>query len=205
MILYGASGQAKVVYDLLLAAGTEVEYLVDDFPPKTFLDGLQVNRPSDELLQGKEVIIAIGDNVLREHIFSKIKDRCRFRNALHPSAAVSRFSTVGSGTVVMAQAAVNADVQIGAHCIINTGAVVEHDCRIEDFVHISPNASLAGNVHVKKGAHVGLNACVLQGVTIGAYATVGAGATVLKDVPDYAVVVGNPARKIKMNIVEDGK
>ncbi len=48
---------------------------------------------------------------------------------------------------------------------------------------------------VKKGASIGANATVICGVTIGAYALIGAGAVVTKDVPDFGLVVGNPARQ----------
>jgi UDP-2-acetamido-3-amino-2,3-dideoxy-glucuronate N-acetyltransferase len=48
---------------------------------------------------------------------------------------------------------------------------------------------------VKKGASIGANATVLCGITIGSYSFIGAGAVVLKDVPDYALVVGNPAKQ----------
>ena len=47
---------------------------------------------------------------------------------------------------------------------------------------------------VKRGASLGANCTVVCGYTIGAYAFIGAGAVVTKDVPDYALVVGNPAR-----------
>jgi len=49
---------------------------------------------------------------------------------------------------------------------------------------------------VKKGASIGANATIICGVTIGAYALIGAGAVVTKDVPDFALVVGNPAKQI---------
>jgi UDP-2-acetamido-3-amino-2,3-dideoxy-glucuronate N-acetyltransferase len=48
---------------------------------------------------------------------------------------------------------------------------------------------------VKKGASIGANATVLCGITIGCYSFIGAGAVVLKDVPDYALVVGNPGKQ----------
>ena len=50
---------------------------------------------------------------------------------------------------------------------------------------------------IKKGAWIGAGASILPGVTVGKYAIVGAGAIVTKDVPDYAVVVGIPAKVIK--------
>jgi acetyltransferase EpsM len=54
-------------------------------------------------------------------------------------------------------------------------------------------------VFVGEGTQVGIGACVIQGVKIGKWATIGAGAVIINDVPDYAVVVGNPGKVIKFN------
>lgn len=198
MILYGARGQAKVIYDLILSNNHLLEYLVDDNPPDDFPHHLKIYRPTPELLYQKRLIIAIGDNKLREKIYHDIKDLCEFENMQHFSAYVSRFTEVGEGTVIMPQVCINAEVKIGKHCIINTSAIIEHECIIEDFVHISPTAALAGNILVKKGAQIGLGASLIQGITVGENAIIGAGSVVLKDVPDNAVVVGNPGRILKI-------
>lgn len=205
MILYGAGGQAKVIYDLILSNNHLLEYLVDDQPSDIFPHHLEVYSPTKKLIENKRVIIAIGDNHARETIYHKIKGWCEFETIQHNSAYVSRFSQVGVGTVIMPQVCINADVTIGNHCIINTASTIEHDCVIEDFVHISPKAALAGNITVKKGAHIGLGANILQGVTIGEFASIGAGTVVLNDVPAYAVVVGNPGRIIKLSNNNDKK
>lgn len=198
MILYGSGGQAKVIYDLILSNNHLLEYLVDDGPAAPFPHHLPVYQPSRELIEGKKLIIAIGDNGIREKVCDRIKDWCEFETLQHSSAFVSRFSTVGEGTVIMPQVCINAEVTIGDHCIINTACTIEHECVIEDFVHISPKAALAGNITVKKGAHIGLGANIIQGITVGENALVGAGTVVLRDVPANAVVVGNPGRIIKM-------
>lgn len=197
MILYGARGQAKVIYDLILSNNQLLEYLVDDHPPTDFPHHLDIFKPTKALLQNKDVIIAIGDNQVREAIYHQIKDWCRFEIMQHYSAYVSRFTEVGEGTVIMPNVCINAEVIIGRHCIINTASVIEHESIIGDFVHISPNAALAGNILVKKGAQIGLGANVIQGVTIGENAIIGAGTVVLTDVPDNAVVVGNPGRIVR--------
>lgn len=200
MILYGARGQAKVIYDLILSNNHLLEYLVDDNPPENFPHNLKVYRPDNDLLQNKKVIIAIGDNSIRELIHHKIKNLCEFETMQHHSAYVSRFTKVGEGTVIMPKVCINAEVEIGIHCIINTGCIIEHECVIEDFVHISPGASLAGNITVKKGAHIGLGANIIQGITIGENSVIGAGAVILKDVPANAIVVGNPGKILKIKI-----
>lgn len=197
MILYGAGGQAKVIYDLILSNNHLLEYLVDDHPNGSFPHHLEVFKPTKELILNQKLIIAIGDNQIREKIYHQIKDWCEFETLHHISAYVSRFSKVGEGTVIMPQVCINAEVTIGDHCIINTASTIEHDCVIEDFVHISPKATLAGNITVKKGAHIGIGANIIQGITIGKNAVIGAGTTIIEDVPDNAVVVGNPGRIIK--------
>ena len=62
-----------------------------------------------------------------------------------------------------------------------------------------------GKVTIKKNAWIGMNATICPGVTIGKYAVVGAGSVVTKDVPDYGVAVGCPAKVIKMQNPEDQK
>ena len=49
---------------------------------------------------------------------------------------------------------------------------------------------------MKKGASIGANSTILSGITIGEFALIGAGSVVTKDVPDYAIVVGNPSRQV---------
>ena len=106
--------------------------------------------------------------------------------------AASKATLILNGTVVMAGVSINADTRIGFHCIINTNASI-------DYVYISPNAALAGNVLVKEGAHIGIGASIIQGVKIGRWSTIGAGAVIIDDIPDFAVVVGNPGKVIKFN------
>lgn len=196
MIIFGASGHAKVVCDVAESAGLDVTGFVDDNPPCEELLGLPVRRndlpaSSDEV----EAVVAIGSNRVRRLIDQR--HRVRWATPVHPGAVVSRHASLGEGTVVMAGVVVNPAAAVGRHCILNTACVVEHDNVLGDYVHISPNAALAGNVTVGEGAHVGIGAQVIQGVTIGAWATVGAGAVVIRDVPDGATVVGNPARVVK--------
>ncbi len=202
MVLYGAGGHAKVIYDIILSNNMLLEYLVDDHPPADFFHHLEIFKPDESLLKDKKAIIAIGNGEIREKVAHKIKNLCDFETLIHYSAFVSRFSEVGKGTVVMPQVCVNAEVKIGQHCIINTASVIEHDCVIEDYVHISPSVTLAGNIIIKKRAQIGIGTRIIQGVTVGEDAIIGAGAIIIEDVPAGATVVGNPGKIIKIRKLE---
>jgi len=198
--LFGASGHAKVILDNLFSNESKVEAIIDDNPTvETLLDLPVIHSKDFDFSAANQFIIAIGNNSIRKKIVAK--SNFSYYNAIHKDATVSKFATIEEGTVVMPQAVVNAEAKIGKHCILNSRSIVEHECVLEDYVHISPNASLAGNVIVGEGAHVGIGASVIQGIKIGKWATVGAGAVIIEDVPDYAVVVGNPGKIIKITLM----
>jgi acetyltransferase EpsM len=196
--IFGASGHAKVILDILNSRDINVEAIIDDNPKVDFLLNIIVSKTIDFEFSDKcQFIIAIGNNLIRRKIV--INNNFTFYKAIDSTASISKFAAIGDGTVVMPNAVVNADASIGNHCIINSRSVVEHDCLLGNYVHISPGASLAGNVSIGEGTHIGIGSCVIQGVKIGKWVTVGAGAVIINDVPDFAVVVGNPGKIIKFN------
>ncbi len=196
--LYGASGHCKVIIDILNCNEAIIEKIIDDNPKTKSILGISILNTKDfDLNNLKNVILSIGNNLVRKKIANKLD--ISFSTAIHPTAIISKNVTIESGTVVMAGAIINPDTTIKKHCIINTGAIIEHDCLINNYAHISPGVSLAGNVIVGEGTHVGIGAIIIQGITIGKWVTIGAGAIIIKDIPDYAVVVGNPGRIIKYN------
>jgi len=194
--LYGASGHCKVIIDIFKLIGIDVKAIVDDHPKHAHLYGIPIFTTRD-FTEDDNLIISIGNNKVRQKLSGELA--VNFATAIHPTAIISPFSKIGKGSVVMAGTIINADTTIGDHCIINSGAIVEHDNRIANFVHISPGVSLAGNVTIGEGSHIGIGATIIQGVTVGKWATVGAGAVIIKDVPDNAVVVGNPGKVIKFH------
>ena len=89
-------------------------------------------------------------------------------------------------------------VKIGIAPIIYYNAIITHDCRIGDFCEISPAANILGRVSIGNKTQIGAGASILPDVKIGSNVTIGAGAVVTKNIPDNAVVVGVPAKIIKI-------
>ena len=193
MILYGASGHAKVIIDILEANGQKIDFIVDDNPALTELVGYEVRRNTGEY---DEAIISIGSCEIRKKLVEGLKVG-KYSTAVHPSAVVSPRATIDEGSVVMQGAIVQSCAKIGKHCIVNTAASVDHDCEIRDFVHVAPHATVLGGVKVGEGSWIGAGAVIKQYITIGKNCMIGAGAVVLHDVPDEATVVGVPGKEIK--------
>lgn len=190
--LFGASGHAKVVTDIVIAQGDEVGHLYDDNPHLIELDGVNVERPLGAVVS--PIIISIGSNRARKTISERLD--VIFARAIHPSAIISPSVVVGCGTVIMQGSVIQADTSIGQHCIINTSASIDHECKIGDYVHVSPHSTLCGNVEIGEGSWIGAGAIVIQGIKIGKWCTIGAGTVVLQDIPDGATAVGIPSRII---------
>lgn len=193
MYLYGASGHAKVIIDILKAKGENIDGLIDDNLDLTELLSYPVFHRKENI---SPLIISIGDNGIRKKIVGQLN--AKYGVAIHPSAIISPYASIDKGTVVMQGAIIQSCAQIGKHCIVNTGASIDHECLIEDFVHISPHSTLCGNVHVGEGSWIGAGSTVIPGVKIGRWAVIGAGAVVIKDVPDRAVVAGVPAKILRI-------
>lgn len=122
---------------------------------------------------------------------------------------------IGEGSMIIAPIAGAAydHLKIGDNVFINSNSLLmaRGGIIIEDDVMLAANVQLLSNnhdeydrqvltckpIHIKKGAWIGAGASILPGVTIGKYAIVGAGAIVTKDVGDFEVAVGVPARIVK--------
>lgn len=198
-ILIGASGHAKVIYDILRLNQVDITGFFDDvktsFKDISFLGTIDSIFDYDNAsLSDKLFIVAVGNNVVRKQIVAKLKKKqLHYGNVIHPSAVIAENSIIGSGNVIAANTVIGVDSKIGNHVIINTGATVDHENTLGDYVHISPGAHLAGEVTIEDGVHIGIGANCLQQRYVGAWTVVGGGSLINKDLPEHVLAYGVPA------------
>jgi len=217
IVLWGATGQAKVLWELLEYDGHQVIVVFDNNPNiKTLSESKNIS-----VLHGEADFFAWKKSHVLDEIYGMVaiggsrgKDRISIQQflrengikiftAIHRYAFVAKDANLGSGCQILAKAAIASEAFLGEACIVNTSASVDHECVLGNGVHIGPGANLAGLAHVGDYSFIGTGAVVLPRIKIGRGVIVGAGAVVNKDIGDNLVVVGNTARVIKRNIEKE--
>jgi len=122
---------------------------------------------------------------------------------IRKGAKIGKNCSIGKGVYI------DVGVEVGNNCKIQNFAVIYQGVRIGNDVFIGPHACFTNDIYprafiwnkekmtktiVNDGASIGANSTIVAGIKIGKYAMIGAGAVVTKNVPDYGLVFGNPAR-----------
>ena len=122
-----------------------------------------------------------------------------------PNAVIGSNCNIGQNVYIDNNVSIGNGVKIQNNVSVYANVIVEDDCFLGPsmvFTNvINPRAFVERKSEfkttvVKKGSSIGANATIVCGITIGQYAFIGAGAVVVKDIPDFALVVGNPAKQI---------
>jgi len=122
-----------------------------------------------------------------------------------PNAIIGQYCNIGQNVVVSPGVVLGNNVKVQNNVSIYTGVVCEDDVFLGPsmvFTNvINPRSAIVRReefmqTNVRKGASIGANATIICGNNIGTYALIGAGAVITKEVPPFALVVGNPAKQI---------
>jgi len=146
------------------------------------------------------------------HESSYADDGCR----IGAGTKIWHFSHIMSGAVIGEKCSIGQNVNIGGRAVIGNGVKIQNnisvydDVIIEDDVFCGPSCVFTNVINprafierkeeykqtlIKKGASIGANATIVCGVTLGRFCFAGAGSVVTRDVPDYALVYGTPAKQ----------
>ena len=144
-----------------------------------------------------QVIIAIGNPIIRKKIVDDLPKFTYFPTIIHSTVLLNPKVLLGKGVVILPNSIVSCDVKVGDFSIIDRAVQIGHDCSLAEYVHLSPAAVLSGNVILKSLVQIGTNASLKQNIEIVEGTVIGMGAVVLKSIFDIGIYVGNPAKKIK--------
>lgn len=214
ILIIGASGHSKMIIDIVKKHNKyNVIGLIDSFKSigeDVFgykIIGNENDIPS--LIKEHNIIggiIGIGDNWTRKKIKETIEIKApslSFLSLVHPSAIIAEGVSIPEGTLIMAGAIINADAKIGSFCILNTKSSLGHDSYMSDYSSLASGAIIGGNVKIGYCSAISLGVSIIQNISIGNHTVIGAGALVIRDIDDYKMAFGVPAKEIKDRNCDD--
>lgn len=206
LCIYGCGGMGREVADLA--------YRINDWKKIVFVDDNIKSRVVDELevftleevmkqfeRSNLEFIVATGEPSSIQFLYEKLeKNNLEPASVRDPNFILSNSSSIDRGSLIHIGATLTVNVHIGKGCIINTQVNIGHDVSVGDYTVISPNVSIGGDVNIGSNCYLGSGAIIRNGINIGDNSIIGMGSVVLKDVKANSVMVGNPAKLLKINI-----
>lgn len=209
VFIIGAGGFAREVLDVFDA----INAVRPTFDVLGFVVEAEYGAPGDQIndkpilgdfdwVVGREgeaqAVCAVGSPELRLRLINRAEELgVKFCTVIHPNAIMTRWTSVGEGSVITAGCILTNQIKIGRHVHLNLDCTVGHDTVIDDFATLAPGVHVSGYVDIGEGAYVGTGVNIIEKKKVGAWAVVGAGSTVISDVPANSTAVGVPAKVVK--------
>lgn len=204
LIIVGAGGHGLEMVWLARRCGRAIKGFLDSTPEKigtSILGTLVLGsiETRDNYLDC-EFIIAIGNPRSRKKIVNSffLSEKYQFATLIDPTALIGENIKIGEGSMVCARTIFTVNINIGQHCIVNVNSTLSHGVYIDNFVTIAPSVSVSGDVSIRALVEIGANAVLREKLTINQGAMIGMGAVLTKDVEMNHVMVGSPAKLLKV-------
>lgn len=207
IILYGGTGQAKIVAPIIAHHGARVVAVFDDtpglaspFPHVPIYEGwqelLRWVKSRDPAKTGFCVTIGNPHGRVRLRVHDQISGLgLQPVTLIHPTAWVADDAEVGAGSQIMAGAVIQPRVRVGTACIINALSYLDHDSHLGDGSEVSAGARVMGHAQVGSNTLVGVNAIVLSKLRVGDDVRVAAGSIVADNLESGTTVAGTTGRE----------
>ena len=197
IILIGAGGHCVSCIDVIeMQRKFKIVGLIDN-KKKNFLLNYKIIGNDKKLIKFSRriqyALITTGhikNSKIRENLFKKISNYgFKFPAIISPLSYVSKHASIGEGTIVMHDSAINSGTKIGKNCIINSKTLIEHDVVVGDNCHISTRSTVNGGVVIKKSTFVGSCAVIKQNLKIGKNCFINANLFLQKNLKDNSRVL----------------
>jgi sugar O-acyltransferase (sialic acid O-acetyltransferase NeuD family) len=195
--IIGAGGFAREVYHIL---SKEIQHNLVFFVEDQWYDVTDERTKPLSLFDpfSYQVVVAIGDPMVRKRIVNNLPIETKFFSVIHPSVIIlSSDVEIGEGSIICSGSILTTNITIGKHTHLNLQTTVGHDTVIGDFFTTAPGAKISGNCKIGECVYVGTNASIREKIKISDSVVVGMNSAVVKDIDDSGVYVGLPAKKIK--------
>lgn len=205
IIVYGAGGLGREVLQLartVVRDESRIAGYVDDGTESGEVrnDALVLGGGDylDTLDKPFSLLLGISAPHIKRAIYERFSRNplAHFPSVVHPNAVVSEYAVIGEGSVVTSSCIISIDARLGKCVFLNNGAIIGHDSTVGDFSSVMPLSAISGNVAVGEDCLIGAQSVIRQELSIGRGCTVGMGSVVLRSIPDGAIVIGNPARRM---------
>lgn len=208
IVIYGAGSVGRLAEQIVI----DINQVSDQFNLLGFLDDdkskhntIQHGTPILGDLQWLKhhpeasVVIGFSNPKQKQRLYQRLTDAGHklYATLIHPSTWISNRVKIGNGSVIYPGVHLDVDIELGRFCLINKLATIGHDTSLGAFTTISPGVNVGGYNQIGEGVEFGINSCTLQHLNVGKWAMIGAGAVIIRDVPEGAVMVGNPGKELK--------
>ncbi|CAH6800281.1 UDP-N-acetylbacillosamine N-acetyltransferase [Vibrio chagasii] len=210
LYLVGAGGFAREIYSYLGESDFEYEGyilqgLLSDY--KGDLDTypevkhrIVDDRESTAMTQNDAVIIAIASPEQKNKLYDfYTKKGIKILSYIHQSAVIGFNVKIGEGTVICPNTTLTTGITLGKCVTVNANSTIGHDAEIGDYSTLSGHCDVTGFAKLGKRVFMGSSAVVIPKVSVGDDAIIGAGSVIVSRVKPNVTMLGNPAKRLKLN------
>jgi sugar O-acyltransferase (sialic acid O-acetyltransferase NeuD family) len=198
--IFGIGGNAKAIANILQDLNVPLTaYVVDNPNTDNFLGSEVISYSKFKMYRFESsCILSIGHNSSRKDVHRRLISESigniSFPTVIHPTAYVSKNSSLGQGTILYPNVTVGPYSSISDFVHLNSNSIVEHDNNVSEFASLAPGSVTGGDVVIGKESAILMNASISNKVTIGNNVVIGANSFLKTSTGDNELWVGVPAQ-----------